>query len=74
MLANLKLTKGEDMASPVQPLPKGNGRPYALSLVNNMIYTATGQGCGQTHNGIYAIDLNDPQKKMAKFESGSGGF
>jgi len=74
MLRQLNLANGEDMAPPVPLLPKGNGKPYALSLVNDVIYTATGQGCGQLPNGVYAIDLHDPDKKAMKFQSGSGGF
>ncbi len=72
MLRQLNLTNGEDMAPPAQLLPKGNGKPYALTVLNGTLYTATGQGCGQLPNGVYGIDLLT--KKTLKFETGSGGL
>ncbi len=34
-----------------------NGKPYALNLVNNVIYTHSGQGCGGNPNMAYSYDL-----------------
>ena len=72
MVRQMNLTNGEDMAPPAAILPKGNGKPYALTALNNTLYTVTGQGCGQVPNGVYAMDLTS--KKVTKFETGSGGI
>ena len=74
MLRQINLANGEDLAPPVQMVPKGNGKPYSLNLVDGVLYTATGQGCGAVPNGIYAINLADPTKAVTKFETGSGGI
>ena len=34
-----------------------NGKPYALNIVNGVIYTATAQGCGGVPNAFYSYDL-----------------
>ena len=34
-----------------------NGKPYALNLRNNVIYTHTAQGCGGNPNMVYIYDL-----------------
>ncbi|HXJ39065.1 MAG TPA: PQQ-binding-like beta-propeller repeat protein [Bryobacteraceae bacterium] len=74
MLRQINLANGEDLAPPVPFVPKGNGKPYSLNLVDGVLYTATGQGCGQVPNGVYALNLSDPAKKVSKFETGSGGI
>jgi outer membrane protein assembly factor BamB len=42
---------------PIQVLPLPYGKPYGLNLVNNVIYTVTGQGCGGVPNALYAVNL-----------------
>jgi hypothetical protein len=49
-----------------------NGKPYALNLVNGVIYTATAQGCGGTPNNFYSYDL--ATKKVGNWALGSGGM
>ena len=62
-----------DAAPPVKFLPP-NGKPYSLALVDNIIYTITGQGCGGNPNSVYSLDLNDPAKTVRYWRSGSGGL
>src|SRR5262249_20097629 len=44
-LHQLNMANGEDVAIPARFLPP-NGKPYSLNLVDNVIYTTTGQRCG----------------------------
>lgn len=56
MLHQLNAGDGEDVAPPAKFMPP-NGKPYALNLVNGVIYTMTAQQCGGNPNYLYAFDL-----------------
>ena len=58
------------------PVPFGypNGKAYALNLWDNVIFTTTSQGCAGNPNQMWAMNLNDPQKKVMTFNPGSGGL
>ena len=47
-------------------------KPYGLNLVNNVVYTVTGQGCGGNPNVLYAVDLNN--KKVTRSSPSQGGI
>jgi outer membrane protein assembly factor BamB len=49
-----------------------NGKPYALNLWKNVIYTTSSQGCGGNPNLVYAFDL--ATRKTAIFDPGNGGM
>ena len=51
-LHQLNLANGEPIAPPAKFIPP-NGKPYALNLFNNIIYTHTAQGCGGNPNDAY---------------------
>jgi outer membrane protein assembly factor BamB len=70
-LRQLDVATGEDLAPPELFLPP-NGKPYALNLVNDVIYTTTAQGCGGNPNQFYSFDL--ATKKVGSFNPGSGGL
>jgi len=55
-LHQLNVADGEDVAPPSRFVPP-NGKPYALNLYHNVIYTHTAQGCGGNPNMVYAYDL-----------------
>jgi outer membrane protein assembly factor BamB len=55
-LHQLNASDGEDIAPPVKFMPS-NGKPYALNLWKNVLYTHTAQGCGGNPNVVYAYDL-----------------
>ncbi|PYV12199.1 MAG: pyrrolo-quinoline quinone, partial [Acidobacteria bacterium] len=55
-LHRLNAADGAEVAPPAKFMPP-NGKPYALNLVNNVIYTHTAQGCGGNPNVVYAYDL-----------------
>ena len=72
-LHQLDLGTGNETA-PTIPFGYPNGKSYALNLWNNVIFTTTSQGCAGNPNQMWAIDLNDPQKKVMTFHPGSGGL
>ncbi len=55
-LRRLNAADGKEAAPPAKFMPP-NGKPYALSLLNNVIYTHTAQGCGGNPNMVYTYDL-----------------
>ncbi len=58
-LHTLDLSTGGDADPPIQVLPLPYGKPYGLNLVNNVLYTVTGQGCGGVPNALYAVNLKN---------------
>ena len=69
----LDLATGNE-ASPPVPFGYPNGKAYALNLWNNVIFTTTSQGCAGNPNQMWAMNLNDPEKKVMAFNPGSGGL
>ncbi len=55
-LRRLDLADGEDLSPPANFMPP-NGKPYALNLVDNVIYTHSAQRCGGNPNMAYVYDL-----------------
>jgi len=55
----MDLATGAESDPPIQVLSLPYGKPYGLSLVNNVVYTVTGQGCGGVPNALYAVDLDN---------------
>ena len=72
-LHTIDLATGDETAQPI-PFGYPNGKAYALNLWNNVIFTTTSQGCAGNPNQMWAINLNDPQKKVMTFNPGSGGL
>lgn len=72
-LRQLNLANGEEAAKPVKFVPP-NGKPYSLNMVDNVIYTTTGQRCGGVPNAVWSIDMSTPEKKVASFNSNGGGL
>jgi hypothetical protein len=72
-LHQVNVNTGDAIGAPMKFLPP-NGKPYSLALVNNIIYTITGQGCGGTPNSVYSLDLSDPARTVRYWRSGSGGL
>src|SRR5260370_19402788 len=70
-LHQLNVADGEDIAPPAKFMPP-NGKPYALNLFNNMIYTHTAQGCGGNPNIAYVYDL--ATKKVGTWGPAGGGM
>src|SRR6266581_2890963 len=71
MLHQLNVADGTDIAPPAKFMP-GNGKPYALNLWDNVLYTHTAQGCGGNPNVIYAYDL--ATNKVGSWGPAGGGM
>jgi len=71
MLHEVNLADGEDVKAPQKFMPP-NGKPYALNLFNNVIYTHTAQGCGGNPNVVYSYDLTTD--KVGSWGPAGGGM
>jgi outer membrane protein assembly factor BamB len=71
MLHQLNASDGEDIHPPAKWMPP-NGKPYALNLFENVIYTHTAQGCGGNPNVVYAYDL--ATNKVGTWGPAGGGM
>ncbi len=72
-LHEMNLANGEDVMPPTKFVPP-NGKPYSLNMVDNVVYTTTGQKCGGNPNGVYAMDLSSDDRKVSSFVSNGGGI
>ena len=70
-LRRLNVADGAEIAPPAKFMPP-NGKPYALNLVNNVIYTHTAQGCGGNPNMVYTYDL--ATDKVGSWGPAGGGM
>ncbi|MEP7272830.1 MAG: pyrrolo-quinoline quinone [Acidobacteriota bacterium] len=70
-LRRLNLADGAEIEPPARFMPP-NGKPYALNLVNKVIYTHTAQGCGGNPNMVYTYDLTT--KKVGSWGPAGGGM
>ena len=71
-LHTMNLASGEEKEAPIQVLAAPYGKPYGLDLVNNVIYTITGQGCAGVPNALYAINL--ATKKVTESQPPQAGL
>jgi outer membrane protein assembly factor BamB len=70
-LRQINAADGEELVPPAKFMP-ANGKPYALSLYKNVIYTHTAQGCGGHPNMVYTFDL--ASKKVGSWGPAGGGM
>lgn len=69
----LNVADGEEMRPPVK-FGFANSKSYALNLWKGVIFTTTSQSCNGSPNQVWAIDVNDPSKKVMTFNPRSGGL
>ncbi len=69
MLRTVRVTDGGQVDPPVPFLPP-NARPSSLVSVDGLVYTSTSNGCGNAPNGVWALDLLSPEKKVATWNTG----
>jgi outer membrane protein assembly factor BamB len=67
----LNLANGEELMRPLKFIPP-NGKPYSLNLIENVLYTTTGQRCGNVPNSVWSVDLNT--QNVSSFNSNGGGI
>jgi outer membrane protein assembly factor BamB len=69
MLHQLSVQTGKDVVmQPVKFLP-ANAHASGLLLVDGVLYTSTTNNCGGVPNGVWAIDLNGPEKTITSWET-----
>ncbi len=70
-LHKLNAADGKPLGPPEKFMPP-NGKPYAMNLVNNVLYTHTAQGCGGNPNMAYSYDL--ATNKVGSWGPAGGGM
>ena len=70
-LRTLNAADGTDLVEPRKFMP-ANGKPYAMSLRENVIYTHSAQGCGGNPNMAYTYDL--ATNKVGSWGPAGGGM
>jgi outer membrane protein assembly factor BamB len=71
-LHTLNLMDGEETAPAVQFVPPFS-KNWSLSLVNDVLYTATSQGCNGAKSGVYAMDLKDEKRPIRFWMAATAG-
>ncbi|WP_222705462.1 PQQ-binding-like beta-propeller repeat protein [Terriglobus albidus] len=70
-LRTINAADGKDIVPPAKFLPP-NGKPYALNLLDGVIYTSVSQGCGGLTFASYAYNLKT--KVTSVFYPSGGGL
>ena len=60
MLHSMYVSNGDEPQPPVKFLPPNAGA-QGLTIIDNVAYAATGEGCSGVPNGIWALDLESKQ-------------
>ena len=71
-LHTMDIATGDESDAAIQMIPGIYGKAYGLNLVNNVVYTVTGQGCHGVPNELYAVDLTS--KKAFHSSPPQGGI
>ena len=75
MLRRVNVANGNEAGMPFQVLP-ANARVSTLNMSDGIIYATTSHGCGGAPNGVWAIDVNNPDASAApavtSFMTGGG--
>jgi outer membrane protein assembly factor BamB len=69
MLRTVRVTDGGQVDPPVPFLPP-NARPSSVISVDGLVYTTTSNDCGNAPNGVWALDLLSPEKKVTTWKTG----
>ena len=64
MLRRVNVANGNESGMAFQVFP-ANARLSALNVTDGVIYATTSQGCGGAQNGVWAIDVNNPDASAA---------
>ncbi len=63
------MATGLDYAPPVKFLGPQSGSSFGLNMNDKVVYTATGQGCGNMPNAVWSIDLNTPDYSVNSYKT-----
>lgn len=64
----LNVVNGEDRFAP-KPFVPAYSKNWSLNLADDVIYTTTSQQCNNAKSGVWAMDLNSPDKTVSFFQS-----
>jgi len=67
-LRGLSITNGEDRLPPTD-FTTPHARNWSLNLIDNVIYTPLGRGCGAAAAHFTAVDLKDPGRRVEFYTS-----
>ncbi|HVZ60596.1 MAG TPA: PQQ-binding-like beta-propeller repeat protein [Terriglobales bacterium] len=70
-LRGLNLANGEERM-PSVAFNSPFARNWSLNLIDGVIYTSTGRGCGDAMAHFTALDLKDPSHKVVEFYTSTG--
>lgn len=70
-LHSLYVSNGDQPDAPIQFLPRG-AKAHGLIAVDNFVYAATSNGCGDTENGVWVLDLESKKVRNWKAPAGQG--
>jgi outer membrane protein assembly factor BamB len=68
----LNIVNGEDRFSPIPFVPEFS-KNWSLNLVNNVLYTATSQGCNLVKSAVYAMDMKSTGHEVTSFQIDTAG-
>jgi hypothetical protein len=76
VLRGVSLSDGEDKIPPTDFVPPYS-RSWSLNLIDGVMYTTVGRGCGSSRaetvaSHMIAMDLNDPARPISKFITSVG--
>ncbi|MBV9504860.1 MAG: PQQ-binding-like beta-propeller repeat protein [Acidobacteriia bacterium] len=66
------LVSGEDELAP-SPFVPPFAKMWSLNLDENILYTTTSQGCNGVQSGVFALNLADPDRKVARLTTAAWG-
>ena len=70
-LRGLSLANGDDLMPPTDLVPPFS-RNWSLNLIDGVIYTPVGRGCGGSVSHFAAMDLTSPERPKATFYTSTG--
>jgi outer membrane protein assembly factor BamB len=66
------LVSGEDVMPPTAFVP-AFAKAWSMTLANGTLFTTTSQNCNGVRSGVYAMDLNNADRKVSYFEANTNG-
>jgi hypothetical protein len=70
-LHSINYVNGEYRRPAVQFVPPFS-KNWSLNLVDGVLYTSTSQGCNRSENGVWAMDLKNPEQPVAHWRAVGG--
>jgi outer membrane protein assembly factor BamB len=72
-LYDLRQQDGSARATKPLPFVPPHSKVSSINVYNNVVYATTVNACGGNGNGVYAVDLREPEKRVASFHTNGAG-